>query len=40
MASAGMSLDTLTVLRADGSPVRLGDLHTGPMLLVFLRHLA
>jgi hypothetical protein len=33
------NLAELTFLRADGSTVRLADLHTGPILLVFLRHL-
>ncbi len=32
-------LSGLVFLRADGSPVRLADLHSGPILLVFLRHL-
>jgi hypothetical protein len=30
----------LTLRRPDGSPVRLGDVHAGPVLVVFLRHLA
>ncbi len=40
MVAAGADLNTLTFLRPDGSPVRLRDLHAGPVVLVFLRHLA
>jgi hypothetical protein len=33
-------LTDLNVYRPDGSPVRLGELLTGPTLLILLRHLA
>lgn len=36
---AGTDLGALTLLRPDGSPVALADLHAGPLLIVFLRHL-
>ena len=39
MADGSVDLDTLTLLRPDGSPVQLGSLHAGPLLLIFLRHL-
>ncbi len=40
MADDGVRLNALTFLRPDGSPVRLRDLHAGPVVLVLLRHLA
>jgi hypothetical protein len=39
MASGEAALRDLTLLQPDGSPVRLGDVHAGPVLVVFLRHL-
>jgi hypothetical protein len=39
MGTGGLDPNALTFLRPDGSPVRLRELHAGPVLLVFLRHL-
>jgi hypothetical protein len=38
--TAGDVLPDLTLLRPDGTPVRLSELLSGPTLLIFLRHLA
>jgi hypothetical protein len=39
MLRVGDVVDDLTLLRPDGQPVRLSELTTGPLVLVFLRHL-
>jgi hypothetical protein len=39
MGTGSVDPNNLTLLRPDGAPVRLGDLHAGPVLLVFFRHL-
>jgi hypothetical protein len=35
-----MMLTDNTILRPDGAEVRMGDVLTGPTLLILLRHLA
>jgi len=40
MADVTINFNALPLFRADGSPVRLGSVHSGPLVLVFLRHLA
>jgi hypothetical protein len=36
----GSLIPETTLLRSNGEPVQLTELVTGPMLLIFLRHLA
>jgi peroxiredoxin len=38
--TTGQSTGDFTFLRPDGSPVKLSELRHGPLVLIFLRHLA
>jgi hypothetical protein len=40
MLRVGDVVEDVTFLQPDGRPVRLSELCDGPLLLVFLRHLA
>jgi hypothetical protein len=39
-STASQSAGDFTFLRPDGSTVKLSELRRGPLLLIFLRHLA
>ena len=36
----GQQIPNLTFLKPDGTEVQLSDISTGPLVLIFLRHLA
>ncbi len=40
MSSLGQTISDLDFLQPDGIPIKLSELHSGPVVLIFLRHLA